>query len=268
MKKLKLLCICALTLTLLTSCFENNTTDVPETAATTDTTVTEPPESVSDTPAETEAAAPSAYSVTFEKSAHGEIEIISPVFSGCESADELTAAVREYSSAYIDTLLVYQYQGEGYCSLDRVELTCQSDRFASFVCIGSCYTDGMAHPHVFTYTVNLDISSGEILEFEDIISDFDALAEVFKDGRFSLIETDNPALNAELDDISMDDRLIGYSSLYEIYPPVYFMKDGDDIFLVLSLEEVYALGSFADYRINAEDIRELLTERAISLLFD
>ncbi len=273
MKKTKLTAVFALVLFCLTSCFGyGDGKDLPyeESVDILDTSIqTDPVES------ETEAEESPAYTLLFidldtQTSAEGRLNISYPAFSGMENADALTETSLNHIKEFATSYGTYKKPGEGsYCvSFDSEEVTYGGEKLTSFFFVGSCSAESSADSVIFTHAMNIDVAAGKILEFSDVFTDYDILADVFKAGKFELIETGNATVDSELSAMPAEQHLIGYSELYGIYPEFYFTGGDAGIDLVLSLEEIPVLGYHAEFRTDVENVREILTDRAASLIID
>ncbi len=264
MKKIKFAAILALSVITLTSCFGGKDLSEDETAPVTDTVAE----------SETEAEEIPAYTLLFmglddPTKAEGRLNVSYPAFSGMENAEVLTEASLNHIRDFATSYGTYKKPGDGsyYVKFDSEEIAYESEKLASFFFVGSCGTESSGDSVIFTHAMNVDIEKGEILEFGDVFTDYDALADIFRAGKFELMETDTAAYG-ELSAISPEQHLIGYSKLYGIYPEFYFAKNGDSVYLVLSVEEIPALGYHAEFRTDIENVKEILTDRAVLLIND
>lgn len=265
MKKINFAVIIALLAVTLTSCFGGEDLPLDETTPVTDT----------GTESEAEAEEIPAYTLLFmdlddPTKTEGRLNVSYPAFSGMENADALTEASRNHIEEFARSYGTYKKPGEGsyYVKFDSQEIAYESEKLASFFFVGSCSAESSADSVIFTHAMNVDIEAGEILGFKDVFTDYDALAELFCDGKFEHIKTGNTLVDNEISVMSAEQHIVGYSELYEIYPEFYFMNDGDGTYLVLSLEEIPALGYHAEFRTNIENIRDILTDRFASLIKD
>ena len=180
----------------------------------------------------------------------------------------LNTLLLDESKAFMENYLTYNHPGEGYYSYDvsSVEAAYMSDRFASFICTGSLYADGAAHPIYFAYTLNVDVENAKLLYFDDIIKDFDTVTELFKNSEFSLIPSKISELDAEINKLAPEDLIGSYSELYGIYPPIYFTENDGRVSLALSLETIYTLGSHAEFEVEYTKVTDALTDGIQNLL--
>ncbi len=263
MKKTLLTLIAILSLTLLVSCSDKDTDkDTETTADTTEATTTENP--IETTAPEYTVSSDIYSDITDER----ELAFTYPIFEGKENAEALNTLLFNESKAYMENYLTYNHPGESYYSYDvsSVEAAYMSDSLASFICTGSLYADGAAHPINFAYTLNIDLESAKLLGFSDIIKDFSTVTELFKNGNFSLIPSDNSELDAEINKLSPEELIGAYSDLYAIYPPVYFIGNDNTVSLALSLETIYALGGHAEFEAEYTKVTDALTDEILNLL--
>ncbi len=259
MKKIIFTLITVLSLTLLVSCSDKDT----DTGADTGTTA--------GTETGTQAVTPK-YTVSSEVYSditdEREIALTYPVFEGIENAEALNELLLAESKAYMENYLTYNHPGEVYYSYEvsSAKNTYLSDSLASFICTGTLYADGAAHPINFAYTLNVDMASEKLLTFGDIIKDFTSVTELFKDGEFSLISSGNSELDNEITTLTPDDLIGAYSELYGIYPPVYFTENGGTASLALSLETIYALGGHVEFEAEYDKVADALTDEIKNLL--
>ncbi len=255
MKKIIFLLTAVLSLTWLTACRGNDTSEFTDTSA----------------PEETEAPT-AAYTVSTEtysdENNERKLSFVYPIFEGTENAEALNELIFGESRAYMENYLTYNTPDTAYYTYDvpSVKNTYVSDTFASFICAGTFYADGAAHPVNFTYTLNVDIENGRLLAFEDIVTDFEKATELFNNGEFSLIPSGNAELDSEINKLSGEDLIGSYSDLYGIYPYVYFTEADSEVSLALSLETIYALGGHAEFEIDVEKISAALTDEIQNLL--
>lgn len=263
MKKTLLTLITILSLTLLVSCSDKDTDKDTETNAdTTEATATESP--VETTVPEYYVSSDIYSDITDER----ELAFTYPIFEGKENTEALNTLLFEESKAYMENYLTYNHPGEVYYTYDvsSVETAYLSDSFASFICTGSLYADGAAHPINFAYTLNIDLENAKVLGFSDIIKDFGAVTELFESGDFSLIPSGNSELDAEINSLSSEELIGAYSDLYAIYPPVYFIDNDNTVSLALSLETIYALGGHAEFEADYTKVTNALTDEIKNLL--
>ncbi len=244
-------------LLLLASCGRNDTPELTETSSFEETTAPQ-----------------SAYTASSEiysdENDERKLSFVYPVFEGIENAEALNGLILVESRAYMDNYLTYNHPDAAYYTYDvsSVKNTYASDRFASFICEGTFYADGAAHPINLAYTLNVDIENGRLLTFENIVNDFSKITELFESGEFSLIPSSNAELDSEINKLSGEDLIGAYSDLYGIYPYVYFTETDSKASLAISLETVYALGGHAEFEAELDKVSAALTNEILTLLED
>ena len=146
--------------------------------------------------------------------------------------------------------------------IDNVVFGCVREKFVSSFSSGAFTDESSDRPEILTYAVNASPLSGSVYKTEDLIADFDILAEAFKAGEFSLTYG-YPDL---LKETNYEDLISGYSSLYSIYPAIYFRDEGDTVKLSMVIELVYDLGGYAEFSIDVDTVKDALTETCLALL--
>ncbi len=134
--------------------------------------------------------------------------------------------------------------------VSEVEVTLLTSSFVSVKNTVYSMSSNSAYPVCPVYTVNIDLSKGEIIEEDDIISDFNLISSAFLAGDFTMTS------GAEdlLDNTNYEDMILQYKSDYASYPELYFTKDS----LGMSIDLVAALGSNACFEISIDDISDAL----------
>ncbi len=194
-----------------------------------------------------------------------ELRIYYPVIVGAENSDALNEKLRDAAVSYMENYLTYNAPNGYYTyEIGTVTATLQLPELVSFLCIGSCYSESAPHPETIVYTLNMDPRDGSFYEFDELISDFDLLAKKFTDGKFDQIS------GAEdlIDQISLTDMFTQYSSLYKIYPPLYFIADDNDVLLAFSVELVYSLGGHAEFAIDTDDVKKAIGTQLSQIIYN
>ena len=133
-------------------------------------------------------------------------------------------------------------EGEEYeYIIENTNLTYVSDTFFSAVVSGHFYAGDDAHPTVFAYGINCDLPGGRLLEPSDMILDFEKVRSAFTGGKFKLAYGEDGLM----DETNYEDMITRYMPDYDIYPEVYYTKDG----FGMSIELVYTLGGYALFEI-------------------
>ncbi|MBQ8509770.1 MAG: hypothetical protein IJ493_07680 [Clostridia bacterium] len=192
------------------------------------------------------------------------IEIAYPVLTGDAVSGSLEEKIRGYVVDYMEQYLRYA-NAEGAYSyvIDDVTVTCRLPGLVSVLCAGSFTDADSSYPETIVYTLNINPESAVIYnEFDDFIADFDALADTFRSGGFTL----ESGVNDLLTKTNYTDMFIAYSDLYGIYPPLYVIDSGDGLRLGLSVELVYTLGGHAEFSIPLDEIDGAITDTLRSLI--
>lgn len=186
-----------------------------------------------------------------------------PVVSGTDSDELICGLLYDASLEYMNNYLLYS-GAEGFCryTIDSVTAYFQGEELASFLCVGSFISEGSTHPESIVYALNLDPVNARLYSFDDLISDFDLLADRFRSGKFRMINGDDGLLAQT----NYADMFIEYSSLYEIYPPIYFILEDGKTALALSVELVYALGGHAEFSIDTDSVKSAFTDTLLHIL--
>jgi hypothetical protein len=191
------------------------------------------------------------------------IKITYPVISGTDNDELICSILKEAAISNMEHYLRYT-NTEGFYryTIDSVSAAYTSDKLASFLCVGSYSDEGSSHPESIIYTINLGLKDSKIYSFEELVSDFNFLSDKFKAGRFRLVS----GIDGLLDMTSHEDIFIEYSSLYGIYPPLYFIAGDNKTELAFSVGLVYTLGGHAEFSIDVNSVKNALTETLIELL--
>ena len=255
MKKIIFLLIAILSLAYLTACRGNDT------LGDTDTSVNK----VTEQPTAAYTVSNEIYSDETDKRT---LSFVYPSFEGIEAAASLNELIFNESRAYMENYITYNRADEAHYTYDvsSVINTYISSKFASFIYKGTFYAEGAAHPVNFAYTLNVDLENGTLLAFENIISDFEEVKTLFRNGEFSLIPSGNSELDSEINKLSGEDLIDAYSDLYGIYPYVYFTEANGEASLALSLETIYALGGHAEFEAALDKVSAALTDEIQNLL--
>ncbi len=121
--------------------------------------------------------------------------------------------------------------------IDDASVMCATDKIFSVVVRGNYYVEEAAHPSVFCYTINIDLTTGEEIPSEALIADLAALKSAFESGVFAV----EYGVEGLLDQTGFADMYIEYKPEYGICPPVYLTQSGVGV----AIELVYALGGCA-----------------------
>lgn len=145
---------------------------------------------------------------------------------------------------YIIEDTVFNYE------VSEIEVALLSGSFVSVKNTVYSMSSNAAYPNCPVYTVNIDLTNGEIIEEEDIISDFNLISSAFLSGDFTMV------CGAEdlLDNTNYEDMILQYKSDYASYPELYFTPDS----LGMCIDLVSALGSNACFEIAIENISDAI----------
>ena len=202
--------------------------------------------------------------VYFENTDARTLRVYYPVILGHENSAALNEALRDAALSYMENYLTYNAP-EGFYTYEigTVQATLQLPDVVSFLCCGSIYAEGAAHPASIVYTLNVDLRDGSFLTFDDMVADFPALAEKFKNGKFSYVS----GIDNITEQISYADMIGQYDALYGIYPPAFLYADGSDVMLAFSFELIYALGGHAEFAIDADEVKKSLGPKLTEILY-
>ena len=123
----------------------------------------------------------------------------------------------------------------------------------SFISVkNSVYSmSGMAmYPECPVYTVNVNLESGEIIDEEVIIGEFNIISSKFIAGDFTMVS----GASDLMENTNYEDMILQYKSEYASYPEIYFTADS----LVLCIDLVPSLGSSASFAVPMADIVDAL----------
>ncbi len=110
--------------------------------------------------------------------------------------------------------------------------------------------EGALQEERFAYTFNYDLSSGTVLQTEDIIADYPAFRRLFESGAFSQ-DFGYPSLEKE---VSYADMIAQYRTEYGIYPYVYFTEGRIGVLI----DVVPGLDGYAGFSADIRDVRRCL----------
>lgn len=145
---------------------------------------------------------------------------------------------------YIIEDTVFNYE------VSEVEVVLLSNSFVSVKNTVYSMSSNAAYPNCPVYTVNVDLKTGEIVEEEDIISDFNLITSAFLAGDFTMV----CGADDLLDNTNYEDMILQYKSDYASYPELYFTPDS----LGMCIDLVSALGSNACFEIAIDAISDAL----------
>ncbi len=193
-----------------------------------------------------------------------EIVIRYPVLMGEGLHESVNRQLFDKSLSFMELFRLYAGSGDNSYSyrIDSVIASCVRGDLISFLCSGFYTEEGASHPTPIVYALNIRPDSGELLGFEQIVTDFPALSEAFLAGRF-VQESGASDLLSQTD---YEEMLRSYSDLYGIYPPVYFLGDEKQLRLGIITELPYALGGWAAFSIPASDIAAALSDTVQTLI--
>ena len=111
----------------------------------------------------------------------------------------------------------------------------------------------------FAYTFNYDLSAGTILESQDVFSDYAAVKDLWKAGRFRQ-DFGYASLEKE---ISWEDMIAQYHEEYGVYPHVYFTEGR----LGLLIDTVASLDGYAGFSIDIREVQNHLRTENPTIAF-
>ena len=100
------------------------------------------------------------------------------------------------------------------------------------------------------YTVNIDLTTGNVIGSEDVFGNFNVITSAFIGGDFEFVS----GMDDLLSYADKEDMILQYKSDYASYPDVYFLP-GE---LALCIDLVASLGSSAVFTISIEEIEDAL----------
>lgn len=180
-----------------------------------------------------------------KKTDNGQISIIYPTIIDPDGESDRAELLNDMIKAYMDQMFKYDgvssAGGEYTYEITDTITAVSTDDFASIIVKGQYYIEDTPNPTVFTYTINCDVKSTDIVPSSELIYDFSKIKEMFLDGKFKLKEGNSDLL----DETNYEDMIMEYRSEYGIYPNVYFTEDSFGMVIDL----VYTLGGYAMFEI-------------------
>lgn len=131
-----------------------------------------------------------------------------------------------------------------------VEVTYISSTFISVKNTVYSMTSVSSYADCPIYTVNIDLTTGNIIDEEDIFGDFNAITSKFLSGGFTKVYGEDSLM----DNTNYEDMILQYKSDYANYPEVYFTADS----LVINIDLVAALGTSAGFSVPISEIADSL----------
>lgn len=180
-----------------------------------------------------------------KKTDNGQISIIYPTIIDPDGESDRAELLNSMIKAYMDQMFKYDgvssTGGEYTYEITDTITAFSNDEFASIIVKGQYYIEDTSNPTIFTYTINCDIKSTDIVASSELIYDFSKIRELFLNGKFKLKEGNSDLL----DETNYEDMIMEYRSEYGIYPNVYFTEDSFGMIIDL----VYTLGGYAMFEI-------------------
>lgn len=180
-----------------------------------------------------------------KKTDNGQISIIYPTIIDPDGESDRAELLNSMIKAYMDQMFKYDgvssTGGEYTYEITDTITAFSNDEFASIIVKGQYYIEDTSNPTIFTYTINCDIKSTDIVASSELIYDFSKIRELFLNGKFKLKEGNSDLL----DETNYEDMIMEYRSEYGIYPNVYFTADSFGMIIDL----VYTLGGYAMFEI-------------------
>ncbi len=180
-----------------------------------------------------------------KKTDNGQISIIYPTIVDPDGESERAELLNNMIKSYMDQMFKYDGvssdDGEYTYEITDTITAVSTDDFTSIIVKGQYYIEDTPNPTVFTYTINCDIKSTDIVPSSELIYDFSKIKDLFLDGKFKLKEGNEDLL----DETNYEDMIMEYRSEYGIYPSVYFTDDSFGMIIDL----VYTLGGYAMFEI-------------------
>ncbi len=134
--------------------------------------------------------------------------------------------------------------------VEASEVTLLTNRFISVKNTVYSMAAMSAYPSCPAYTVNIDLTTGEIIDGEDIFADFNIITSKFILGEFEQVYGED----ALMENTTYEDMILQYKSDYENYPQVYFTDDS----LVICIDLIDSLGSSAGFSAPLADLTDAL----------
>ncbi|MBQ8005167.1 MAG: hypothetical protein IJ303_02510 [Clostridia bacterium] len=135
-------------------------------------------------------------------------------------------------------------------SVDSVEIKRLTNSFVSVKNTVYLMTGYATYPSSPVYTVNIDLTTGEIIEEDDIFSDFNIISSKFLAGDFKKVYGADDLMR----NTSFEDMILQYVGNHGAYPETYFTEDS----LVINIDLVDALGTSAGFSLPFADAAEAL----------
>lgn len=183
-----------------------------------------------------------------------EISLMYPQIKGYpdpEAQIRINDSIARYVRAMYEKQDLIATEDGGYeYAVTAAEITLQTEGFLSGYIFGAIYSQYSGKGTFFAYTLNCDIENGCLYTTEELLSDYDLLAQRFLKGDFSQ-HFGYEGLDGMM---SFEDMLLQYKTEYGIYPDVYFTDDS----VGLLVETVTLLGGYAGYTLPYPRAREAL----------
>lgn len=180
-----------------------------------------------------------------KKTENGEISIIYPTIVDSDGESDKSELLNQLIKQYMDQKFKYEgieSESGGYVYEITDTITALStDSFVSIIVKGQYYIQDASSPTLFTYTINCDLTSTDIVPASELVYDFSAIKSLFIDGKFTLAD----GYENLLAETNYEDMIMEYRSEYGIYPSVYFTEDSFGMVIDL----VYTLGGYAMFEI-------------------
>ncbi len=189
------------------------------------------------------------------------LRVYYPVIHGSGVGDGVNEALKAAALLYMeDYLAANQHEGYYAYEIGTVTPTLQLPELASFLCVGSYSVEGSLTASSVVYTINIDPQSGEILDYDELVADYDILKNNFTSEKFEQVG----GLNDLLEQISCSDIIANCDDR----PPLYFIADENDVLLAFSFELTHKLGGHAEFAIDTDKIKKALSERLTAIIYE
>ena len=134
--------------------------------------------------------------------------------------------------------------------IEEVEVTFLSNSFISVKNTVYSMTAMDNYPNCPVYTVNIDLTNGNVIEEDDIFGDFNVITSGFLAGDYTMVY----GADDLMDNTNYEDMILQYKSDYASYPDVYFTEDS----LVICIDLVASLGTSAGFSVPISAVADSL----------
>lgn len=202
-----------------------------------------------------------------ETNKDGLIKLIKfPVISPLPENETDFTAINDYlrsneESMFENADLPFQEGDTASYILNSCDLTLKAGDFISFKTEGFFSNVTENYHDIIKRSSNVNVVTGEVIGFEDVISDLHRFEKAVSSGRFVLMSSDN-----SLDNLSSTEVLTNYSPENNIYPDYYI--DGE--YFVVIFRAPSSMGGLTQYGIPLLEAEKFLNKNNeyISMIYE